>query len=72
MSSTKVSPTLGDIVNIHHIKALAQIVVIAISKVIYDYVRGKTQYEFNDFSVQKIKQNEFALIYFWISHKSQH
>jgi adenylate cyclase len=51
---------LGDGVNIAaRLEALAQSGGITISKVIYDYVRGKTQYEFNDLGLQKIKQNEF-------------
>ena len=51
---------LGDGVNIAaRLEALAQTNGITISKVIYDYVRGKTKYEFNDLGVQKVKQNEF-------------
>ena len=26
---------------------------------IYDYVKGKTKYDFNDLGIQKVKQNEF-------------
>ena len=26
---------------------------------IYDYVKGKTQYEFNELGLQKVKLNEF-------------
>ena len=51
---------LGDGVNIAaRLEALAQPNGITISKVIYDYVKGKTQFEFNDIGIQKIKQNEF-------------
>ena len=51
---------LGDGVNIAaRLEALAQTGGITISKVIYDYVKGKTEYEFNDLGIQKVKQNEF-------------
>ena len=51
---------LGDGVNIAaRLEALAQTAGITISTVIYDYVKGKTQFEFNDIGIQKIKQNEF-------------
>ena len=51
---------LGDGVNIAaRLEALAQSGGITISKVIYDYVKGKTQYEFNDLGLQKVKQSEF-------------
>ena len=51
---------LGDGVNIAaRLEALAQPNGITISKVIYDFVRGKTQFDFNDIGIQKIKQNEF-------------
>ena len=51
---------LGDGVNIAaRLEALAQTGGITLSKVIYDYVKGKTSYEFNDLGVQKVKQNEF-------------
>ena len=51
---------LGDGVNIAaRLEALAQINGITVSKVIYDFVKGKTQFEFNDIGIQKIKQNEF-------------
>ena len=51
---------LGDGVNIAaRLEALAQSGGITISKVIYDYVKSKTHYEFNDLGLQKIKQNEF-------------
>jgi adenylate cyclase len=50
---------LGDGVNIAaRLEALAQTGGITLSKVIYDYVKGKTSYEFNDLGVQKVKQNE--------------
>ena len=63
---------LGDGVNIAaRLEALAQSGGITISKVIYDYVKSKTQYEFNDLGLQKIKQNEFhAFDLLWMSHKS--
>ena len=41
------------------LEALAQTSGISISKVIYDFVKGKTNYEFHDLGVQKVKQNEF-------------
>ena len=51
---------LGDGVNISaRLEALAQTNGITVSKVIYDYVKGKTKHEFNDLGVQKVKQNEF-------------
>ena len=51
---------LGDGVNIAaRLEALAQTNGITVSKVIYDYVKGKTKYEFNDLGPQKVKQNEF-------------
>ena len=51
---------LGDGVNIAaRLEALAQSGGITVSKVIYDFVKGKTQYEFNDLGLQKVKQNEF-------------
>ena len=51
---------LGDGVNIAaRLEALAQSGGITISKVIYDFVKGKTQYEFNDLGPQKVKLNEF-------------
>ena len=51
---------LGDGVNIAaRLEALAQVNGITVSKVIYDYVNGKTKYNFNDLGIQKIKQNEF-------------
>ena len=47
---------LGDGVNIAaRLEALAQPGGIALSKVIYDYVKGKTEYEFNDLGIQKVK-----------------
>lgn len=51
---------LGDGVNIAaRLEALAQTNGITISKVIHDYVKGKTKYDFNDLGLQKVKQNEF-------------
>ncbi len=51
---------LGDGVNIAaRLEALAQTGGITVSKSIYDYVKGKTEYEFNDLGIQKVKQNEF-------------
>ena len=51
---------LGDGVNIAaRLESLAQINGITVSKVIYDYVKGKTKYNFNDLGIQKVKQNEF-------------
>ena len=51
---------LGDGVNIAAwLEALAQSGGITTSKVIYDYVKGKTPFEFNDLGLQKVKQNEF-------------
>ena len=51
---------LGDGVNIAaRLEALAQTNGITVSKVIYDFVKGKTNYEFNDLGTQKVKQNEF-------------
>ena len=51
---------LGDGVNIAaRLEALAQPGGIALSKVIYDYVKGKTEYAFNDLGIQKVKENEF-------------
>ena len=51
---------LGDGVNIAaRLEALAQSGGITISKSVYDYIRGKTQHEFNDLGLQKVKLNEF-------------
>ena len=51
---------LGDGVNIAaRLEALAQSNGITVSKVIYDYVKGKTKHEFYDLGAQKVKQNEF-------------
>ena len=51
---------LGDGVNIAaRLEALAQTGGITISKGVYDFVKGKTNFEFNDLGIQKIKQNEF-------------
>ena len=49
---------LGDGVNIAaRLEALAQTNGITVSKVIYDFVNGKTQYELNDLGLQKVKKN---------------
>ncbi len=32
---------------------------ISVSKSVFDYVKGKTKYQFNNLGVQKVKQNEF-------------
>ena len=54
---------LGDGVNIAaRLEALAQIGGITISKIIYDYIKGKTEYKFNDLGLQKVKQNEFHAV----------
>jgi len=51
---------LGDGVNIAaRLEALAQAGGITISKSVYDYVKGKTKFGFNDLGIQKVKQNEF-------------
>lgn len=51
---------LGDGVNIAaRLEALAQPGGIALSKVVYDYVKGKTEYKFNDLGIQKVKENVF-------------
>ena len=51
---------LGDGVNIAaRLEALAQTNGITISKSVYDFVKGKTKFEFNDIGPQKVKQNEF-------------
>jgi TolB-like protein len=51
---------LGDGVNIAaRLEALAQPGGIALSKVVYDYVKGKTKYEFNNLGIQKVKENAF-------------
>ena len=51
---------LGDGVNIAaRLEALAQANGITISKGVYDFVKGKTKFEFNDIGLQKVKQNEF-------------
>ena len=58
---------LGDGVNIAaQLEALAQTNGITISKAVYDYVKGKTHYEFNDLGAQKVKQTNFMhMIFFW-------
>ena len=51
---------LGDGINIAaRLEALAQTGGVTISKVIYDFVKGKTAYEFYDLGLQKVKQNKF-------------
>ena len=51
---------LGDGVNIAaRLEALAQTNGITVSKVIHDFIKGKTKFDFNDLGVQKVKQNEF-------------
>ena len=51
---------LGDGVNIAaRLEALSQKGGVTISKNIYDYVKGKTEFKYNDLGVQKVKQNEF-------------
>ena len=51
---------LGDGVNIAaRLEALAQTNGITISKGVYDFIKGKTKYEFNDLGLQNVKQNEF-------------
>ena len=51
---------LGDGVNIAaRLEAFAQTGGVTISKSVYDYVKGKTKYEYNDLGIQRIKQNEF-------------
>ena len=51
---------LGDGVNIAaRLEALAQPKGITISKAVYDFIKGKTNFKYNDLGIQKIKQNEF-------------
>ena len=51
---------LGDGVNIAaRLEALAQPKGITISKAVYDFIKGKTNFDYNDLGIQKIKQNEF-------------
>ena len=51
---------LGDGVNIaSRLESLAQPNGVSISKTVYDFVKGKTNLEFHDLGVQKIKKNEF-------------
>ena len=51
---------LGDGINIAaRLEALAQANGITVSKGIYDFIKGKTNFEFNDIGFQKVKQNEF-------------
>ena len=54
------SNLLGDGVNIAaRLEALAQTNGFTLSKNIYDLVKTKTSYSYNDLGVQKIKKNEF-------------
>ena len=54
---------LGDGVNIAaRLEALAQPKGISISKSIYEKVKAKSDIEFNDLGIQKIKKNEFSKI----------
>jgi TolB-like protein/class 3 adenylate cyclase len=54
------SNLLGDGVNIAaRLEALAQTNGVTISKNIYDLVKTKTSYSYNDLGIQKIKKNEF-------------
>ena len=51
---------LGEGINIAaRLEALAQANGITVSKGIYDFVKGKTNFKFNDIGIQKVKQNEF-------------
>ena len=51
---------LGDGVNIAaRLEALSQTGGITISKNVHDLVENKTNYEFNDLGIQKVKQNQF-------------
>ena len=51
---------LGDGVNIAaRLEALSQPNGITISKAVYDFIKGKTDFKYNDLGIQKIKQNEF-------------
>ena len=51
---------MGDGVNIAaRLEALAQTGGITISKNVYDLVANKTNYEFNDLGMQKVKENQF-------------
>ena len=51
---------LGDGINIAaRLEALAQLNGMTVSKGIYDFVKGKTNFELNDIGIQKVKQNEF-------------
>ena len=54
------SNLLGDGVNIAaRLEALAQTNGVTLSKNIYDLVKTKTSYSYNDLGIQKIKKNEF-------------
>lgn len=51
--------------------ALAQTNGITVSKVVYDYIKGKTNYEFNNLGVQKLNKTNFMhMILFWNRAKS--
>jgi len=51
---------LGDGVNIAaRLEALAQTGGITLSKSVYEFVKGKTKYDFHDLGVQQVKKNEF-------------
>ena len=55
----ELDPLLSRVNIAARLEALAQANGITIAKVIYDYVKGKTKFEFNDLGLQKVKQNEF-------------
>ena len=51
---------LGDGVNIAaRLESLAQTNGITISKAVYDFIKGKTDFTYNDLGIQKVKKNEF-------------
>ena len=51
---------LGDGVNIAaRLESLAQTNGITISKAVYDFIKGKTDFRYNDLGIQKVKKNEF-------------
>ena len=51
---------LGDGVNIAaRLESLAQTNGITISKAVYDFIKGKTEFRYNDLGIQKVKKNEF-------------
>ena len=52
----------GDGVNIAaRLEAIAQPNGISISKPVYDFVKGKTNFDYNDLGVQKVKENNFRV-----------